>query len=129
MLTALLHCGIGQICVVVSRWFGGIKLGTGGLVRAYQEAVQGNMEQLPVEFAVPLAHLEINMPYTCQDAVRRLLAAYEAATEEENYSENINILVRAPQDRVQELETALANVSNGAVTLKKRGAESCLDNF
>ena len=43
MLQVLLHCGIGEICVVVTRWFGGVKLGTGGLVRAYQDSVRENL--------------------------------------------------------------------------------------
>ena len=57
MLNVLLHGGIGEIAVVVTRWFGGIKLGTGGLARAYQESVQTNLLDLPVRNFAPLAGL------------------------------------------------------------------------
>lgn len=47
MLTALLHSGVGEVAVVVTRYFGGILLGTGGLVRAYQGSVKLGLESLP----------------------------------------------------------------------------------
>src|SRR5690625_3641612 len=47
MLTALLHGGVGEIAAVVTRYFGGTKLGTGGLVRAYTSSVQQALESLP----------------------------------------------------------------------------------
>lgn len=47
MLTALLHSGVGQVAVVVTRYFGGILLGTGGLVRAYQGTTKLGLESLP----------------------------------------------------------------------------------
>ena len=47
MLTALLHSGVGEVAVVVTRYFGGILLGTGGLVRAYQGSVKLGLETLP----------------------------------------------------------------------------------
>lgn len=48
MLTALLHSGVGEVAAVVTRYFGGILLGTGGLVRAYQGTVKLGLESLPV---------------------------------------------------------------------------------
>src|SRR5829696_5035390 len=47
MLTVLLHSGVGDVAAVVTRWFGGVKLGTGGLVRAYGGALQQALEMLP----------------------------------------------------------------------------------
>lgn len=48
MLAALLHSDVGEVAAVVTRYFGGILLGTGGLVRAYQGAVKLGLESLPV---------------------------------------------------------------------------------
>ena len=53
MLQVLLHCGVGEITMVVTRWFGGVKLGTGGLVRAYQDSVRENLATLPLAEKVP----------------------------------------------------------------------------
>ena len=48
MLTVLLHSNVGEIAAVVTRYYGGIKLGTGGLVKAYGGAVQAALETLPL---------------------------------------------------------------------------------
>ena len=48
MLTVLLHSGVGEIAAVVTRYFGGTLLGTGGLVRAYQGSVKQGLDSLPV---------------------------------------------------------------------------------
>ena len=62
MLQALLGSGVGEICVVVSRWFGGIKLGTGGLCRAYRQAVTENLATLPMREKIATERLLITLP-------------------------------------------------------------------
>ena len=68
MLQILLHSGVGQICAVVTRWFGGIKLGTGGLVRAYQDSVSNCLASLPTEILIPSVTLSLRMGYGDRDA-------------------------------------------------------------
>lgn len=117
MLQSLLHCGIGQICVVVSRWFGGIKLGTGGLARAYQDAVAENLKSLPLVTAVPRSRWKAVVEYADLPAIRRLLAGFEVEIEAEEYGNAASLILSAPQDRDTELVMALANASNGNVKL------------
>ncbi len=100
MLQIVLHSGIGELCVVVSRWFGGVKLGTGGLVRAYQDSVRENLADLPVRQRVPETSLLLTVAYAHLDALRRMLPTYEARLESE--------------DHVEAFQIALAGVSNGA---------------
>ncbi len=59
MLTVLLHSGIGDICAVVTRYFGGTLLGKGGLVRAYSGGVQLALGDLPTLERVPRTELEV----------------------------------------------------------------------
>ena len=59
MLTVLLHSGVGDVAVVVTRYYGGTKLGTGGLVRAYSGGVQKALATMPRGEHVELAMLEI----------------------------------------------------------------------
>ena len=63
MLQVLLHCGVGEITMVVTRWFGGVKLGTGGLVRAYQDSVRENLATLPLAEKVPTVELDVQLDY------------------------------------------------------------------
>src|SRR5215203_4399750 len=59
MLTVLLHSGLGDLCVVVTRYFGGTLLGKGGLVKAYSGGVQLALADLPTTERVPKSQLEI----------------------------------------------------------------------
>lgn len=115
MLNVLLHCGIGQICVVVSRWFGGIKLGAGGLAHAYQDAVLAGLAELPLASSVNLACLRLSVDYATLPAVRRLLAGFEAVAEKCDYGETVELVIKLPVDRQRELEAAVATATNGRV--------------
>src|SRR5829696_7482787 len=77
MLTMLLHGGLGDVAAVVTRYYGGTKLGTGGLVRAYGGAVQEALLGLPRAERVEYAELDIGVEYPHVAAVQQLLPAYE----------------------------------------------------
>ena len=118
MLQVLLHSGVGEICVVVTRWFGGVKLGTGGLVRAYQDAVRENLAGLPCVERVSQALAEVVLDYAHLDALRRQLQALEAVVEAEDYAERATLRLRLPEERVEALRELLAAVSNGSGALR-----------
>lgn len=119
MLNALLHCGIGQICVVVSRWFGGIKLGAGGLARAYQNAVLENVASLPVVELTPRCFWHLTTGYACLDALRRHIAALDGTIESEEYAEAVSLTINVPNENAKELAGIVANLSNGTAVLRK----------
>ena len=73
MLNILQHRKIGEIVVVVTRYFGGIKLGTGGLVRAYSNSVQMALQKLPLAEFVTLTTAQITLPFPFENCIRRLL--------------------------------------------------------
>lgn len=113
MLQVLLHCGIGEICLVVTRWFGGIKLGTGGLVRAYQDSARENLATLTTAEHAPQAQLALTLEYMHLDGLRRLLAAHEARLTAEDYQAVAHVRLSLPQECVSAFETALAGLTNG----------------
>ncbi len=121
MLQVLLHSGIGELCLVVTRWFGGVKLGTGGLVRAYQEAARGNLAALACVECVPRATVELVLDYAHLDALRRRLPALEALVEAEEYAARACLRVRLPEEHLDALTQALAAVSNGSGSLRPLG--------
>ncbi|MBE6442372.1 MAG: YigZ family protein [Desulfovibrio desulfuricans] len=114
MLQIVLHSDVGEICVVVSRWFGGVKLGTGGLVRAYQDSVRENLATLPLRRRVQETRLRLVLAYAHLDGLRRLLPAYEARIDTEDYQAEAHLLLRLPEEHAAAFTTALAGLSNGA---------------
>ncbi|CAI3232410.1 YigZ family protein [uncultured Desulfovibrio sp.] len=114
MLQVLLHSPVGEICVVVSRWFGGVKLGTGGLVRAYQDSVRQNLESLVLCERVPQIRLMVTVDYACLDALRRLLPVHEVSIVDEDYAVAASLTLRLPEEQESAFCAALAGVSNGA---------------
>lgn len=113
MLGILLHSGIGNLCCVVTRWFGGIKLGTGGLVRAYQDSTSKCLETLPVTLLVSQSLLALELHYTDNDRVRRLLAQHGASIREENYGANIRITLTLPCLAVEQFSLDIAHATCG----------------
>lgn len=115
ILNVLLHCGAGQIAAVVSRWFGGVKLGTGGLVRAYQAATLENVERMPRVMLTARVHFRARCAYGQLDAFRRLLSDMEGGIESEEYGANVDFLFSLPADRIEEATFRIREISSGAI--------------
>lgn len=115
MLQVVLHSDVGELCMVVSRWFGGVKLGTGGLVRAYQDSVRENLATLPLRQRVPERRMRLALAYAHLDALRRLMPTYEARTETEDYQAEAHLQICLPTERLEAFQAAVAELSNGAV--------------
>ena len=87
ILNVLTHSHYGEIVCVVSRYFGGIKLGAGGLVRAYSNSSQAALEQLPVKEKVHLISLKLQFPYPYESAMRHYLEDKQMIIEQVVYTE------------------------------------------
>ena len=124
MLTVLLHGGVGEIVSVVTRYFGGIKLGTGGLVRAYQGAVQENMGTLPTRERIIPAHLDVILEYAFIERFRRLLPAHEAVVTAEEFGTDAVFSVNLPQEHASAFALALAELTDGGALVESRDAET-----
>jgi uncharacterized YigZ family protein len=118
MLTVLLHGGVGEIVAVCSRWFGGTKLGTGGLARAYAGGVTRALESLPTELRTPRVTIELVVAYPHVDAVQRLLDELDGSVLAEEYGTEVRYRVAVPAARRAELETRLADSSRGEVVVR-----------
>ncbi len=119
MLNMLMHSGIGQICAVTSRWFGGIKLGTGGLARAYQDSVRLNLENMPLVELVPREAWTVLVEYQYLDAMERALAGLEAEIISERYMDKVELLLTVPSENSELLDARLTLLSNGTIFLNK----------
>ncbi len=117
MLTVLHHSNIGELVCVVTRYFGGVKLGTGGLVRAYQGAVVENLRTLPTKERITPAYVTFVVEYTHIENIRRLLPTYEAKILQEIFAADATFEICLPEEHTASLQDALMNLTDGMVLL------------
>jgi uncharacterized YigZ family protein len=118
MLTALLHGEVGEIVVVCTRYFGGTKLGTGGLSRAYSGGVKLLLESLPTVEKVDRLSLQVVVGYESVDALQRMLVDAEALIESLEYGEKVDFRLTVPSDRAEEVVEAVAGLTRGRGTVR-----------
>ena len=121
MLTVLLHSGVGEVAAVVTRYYGGTKLGTGGLVKAYGGLVQLALETLPRAERVDYAHLAVAIGYPSITLVQQQLAAFGAEVVAEAYGAEVRYELRVPRPNLEPLRAALADATRGAAVVEEGG--------
>ena len=104
ILNVLQHSGIGDLVVVVIRYFGGIKLGAGGLVRAYSAAAQQAIDALPVEQRVPRIHCRVACDFAQEHYLRHWLTGQDALLGEALYSTGVELPVDLPVAALADLQ-------------------------
>ena len=118
MLSVLNHSGVGDLAAVVTRYFGGVKLGKGGLVRAYSSAVQLALEQATLVEKITWVKFEVGLEYKLHEPLKLMYPQFEAEILEEVFAAGVIHHLRVPADRRAELEKALAEKSLGAAKLR-----------
>jgi uncharacterized YigZ family protein len=117
MLTVLLHSGAGDIAAVVTRYYGGVKLGTGGLVKAYGGAVQQALATLPRAERIEYVELTVRFAFPVIDRVRQLLPAHEAEVLAEEYGTDVEYRLRLPRSRSAALRASLLDATRGQLSV------------
>ncbi len=112
-LTVLRGSGLGDLAVVVTRYFGGTLLGTGGLVRAYTEATQSVVNAAPRarRMRVQLALLAI--PYNLLERIRLMAARHSGAVLDEAFAADITLTLRFPVEALEGFQSELRELSAG----------------
>jgi len=118
MLNVLQHKNVGEVVVVVTRYFGGVKLGAGGLVRAYSNAVQAVMEELPLAEVVAVKEALLQYSYAHENSIRRLLERLKIEVVDTNYQEQVLMHIKVPENQAEQLEEKAINQTHGEAILR-----------
>ena len=119
MLHVLTERELGDSLAVVVRYFGGVKLGAGGLVRAYSNAVSQAAAKAGLRLVSPSIELTIVVSFAFEARLRQLLQQYQASLQDVSYSDNVTICISLAQDAEQALCDQLINETAGAVVVSQ----------
>lgn len=113
MLAVLQGSNLGDIAVVVTRYFGGTKLGSGGLVRAYGGAVRDLLAELPTKMLVQRIRRAVEVDYSRYELMRRYILEREGEIESEEFAGEVTLYFTLPVDIVDSFDEALIQWSHG----------------
>lgn len=113
MLTLLEHSGIGEVAAVVSRYFGGIKLGPGGLLRAYTDSLKAALGELELEDHVPVRAGHLVFSYAHENSIRILFEKSGVTITSVERGEDVRFGFTAPLGVVPNLEEKVASLTRG----------------
>jgi uncharacterized YigZ family protein len=119
MLNVLLHSGVGDIAAVVTRYFGGTLLGTGGLVKAYSGGVQLGLQALPVVEKVAMAEVVVVIDYGAVTPLQRLLPDFEAEVVRQEFAADATFVIKLPEERVDALSAQVIALTNGLALVER----------
>ncbi|MCG9758727.1 MULTISPECIES: YigZ family protein [Pseudoalteromonas] len=120
MLNVLMGSGIGEITAVTTRYFGGIKLGTGGLVRAYGGTLNNALAQLSTTKKVPASIIVGQSDYHLQGVIEQLLQSqFTVLNLDKEYAANITWQIAVDSRETQQIIDAIYELTNGVVLFKE----------
>ncbi len=118
-LAVLRGSGLGDVAVVVTRYFGGTKLGTGGLVRAYSDAVKTVLQSVRRAEKVLTATVMVELPYPYLERIRRLVLAHRGQVLEEDFGAQVVAVLRFAVEDLPSFQSSLAELTNGQVQVQQ----------
>lgn len=120
VLAVLLGSGLTNAMITVARWFGGTKLGTGGLVHAYGEAAKAALENAEFAELVPMSSVEIILPYNLYNQFVSKSAPLGFAAVAEEFSTEIKVSGTIRSEAMVALQTMLQEIGNGKIIFTVR---------
>ena len=118
MLAVVQGCGLGDVVVVATRYFGGTKLGTGGLVKAYTETAQAAIAAVDRVDKVELVGVTVTLAYDAYQVCKREIEALGAVVEAEDFNTQVQIELRLDANRYAVLRATLIEMTSGRVQVE-----------
>jgi uncharacterized YigZ family protein len=117
MLNVLQHKGVGEIVLVVVRYFGGIKLGAGGLVRAYSSSASLAMDKLKLKTLVDCKTFTLTFDYKLESSLKHLLESMGITIKESSYTHYITYTFDVPKTDIERFNQQLIQISAGTLSI------------
>ena len=111
MLAVLKGSGLTNVIVTAARWFGGTKLGTGGLVRAYSDGARLALENAVTAELVPMEHFGIVVPYPFYEQTKRLLEAHQFTVLSEEFGAAVTLQGEIREEQAPALKEELSELT------------------
>ena len=121
MLGVLENHNLTNVCVVVTRYFGGIKLGAGGLIRAYAGSVGLAVKEIGIIEIKEQAGIAIQMSYTQYQEYNNFLKEHTLMELDTNFTDQVNTMIYVDKEEKENIKAALVEFFNGKVTLTDQG--------
>jgi len=123
-LAVLRGADIGDIALVTTRYFGGTKLGTGGLVYAYTNAAKEALAKLPVEEKVARRLVGVSVEYSLYERLKQLSEQYEGLLEDDEFGAEITRYMHLPEENIQPFTEAIRELTAGQAEVVELGESS-----
>ena len=121
MLGVLENHNLTNVCVVVTRYFGGIKLGAGGLIRAYAGSVALAVKEIGIIEIKEQAGIQIHMTYAQYQEYGNFLKEHNLIELETNFTDQVDTMIYVDKEEKENIKSALVEFFNGKVTLTDQG--------
>lgn len=113
ILESIKKKGLTNVAVVVTRYFGGIKLGAGGLIRAYGHSAVSGLEAARVVAMTPLRKVRLNVGYDLLATLEYWIRQQSISTEEVNYAEQVEMVLLLPPEESDSLIAEVVDLTAG----------------
>ena len=108
---------LSDVLVVVTRYFGGTKLGVGGLVRAYSDATEEVLKNIQKKIIYITKKVKVNCSYNDISLIKKLIDNY-AVSFQEIYTDSVEFMIDLPISKIEEFKSKVFNLSNGKLTAR-----------
>lgn len=119
ILNVIDGCQLSWVLVAVIRYFGGTKLGTGGLARAYSEATKAVIQQAHILSLTPKIDFKYTFDYHLERSIQHLLERCDARIKGAQYDTQVHLSCILSADRASEVESALIELSAGRIKIER----------
>ena len=106
-----------RAAVVVTRYFGGIKLGTGGLLRAYSEAAETVLSKMPRKKVIPVEHLKVLYPYPFTNQFNKIVHKFSVKIIHSDFQEEVQADLEIPVQHLSEFRESLLQAGAGKIKI------------